>query len=123
MRFAICVEPAFDDLVAIKIRANGVFQCSDQESRHFAFWCVTQVPAHRYTFGVPDLRGHPVVGVSGLEIEAAKETHDHPRASGGIGLAAFHGIEDRFARILLRPDGGITRRSLLPTHDGGLVSL
>jgi hypothetical protein len=43
--------------------------------------------------------------------------------SGGVGLAAFRGIEDRFARILLRPDGGITRRRLLPTHDDSLISL
>ena len=95
VHFTLRVEPAFDDLIAVEIRADRVFQCSDKESRRLACRCVTQIAAHWHAFGVSDLRGHPVVRVRGFEIEAAEEAHDHPRAGGGVGLAALHRVEDR----------------------------
>jgi adenylate cyclase len=38
-----------------------------------------------------------------LEVEAAEQSHRHARAGRRIGLAAFHGVEQRLARVLGRP--------------------
>ena len=81
------------------------------------FGAVRQVAAHRDALGVADRRGHAVVRVRRLEVPAAEEAHDHPRAGGGVGLAALHRVEDRLARVLGRPDGRVAGGADLPVHD------
>src|SRR5262249_45602205 len=41
----------------------------------------------------------------------------------GITFAALHGIEDRLARVLRGPDGGITGSDRLPAHDYAALAL
>ena len=40
------------------------------------------------------------------EFPAAEEAHQHTRSGGGVGFLAPHGIEQRLARVLARPDRG-----------------
>ena len=68
-------SPAFDDLVAVEVGANGVFEGGIEEGRRFASEAICQITAHRYTPGVADLRQQAVVRVFCLEIPAAKKAH------------------------------------------------
>src|SRR5207248_9908882 len=55
------------------------------------------------------------------EVEAAKEAHDGPRATGGIGFAALHGRKQRVARVLFRPDDGQATAVGLEPQKVGLI--
>src|SRR6185369_8406977 len=67
MNFAPGIEPSFDDLDAIEIRANWIFQCGDEECRGLAGGSVSQITAHGNALGVADGGGHAVGRVGPLE--------------------------------------------------------
>src|SRR4029434_8957044 len=115
VNFALGIEPSFDDLDAIEIRANGIFQRGDEECRGLAGRSVAQITAHGNALGVADGGGHAVARVDPLEIPAAEEPHGHARAGRGICLAALHCVEDRRAAVLGPPYRGITRGGNVPT--------
>src|SRR4029077_8362471 len=72
------------------------------------------------TLGVANYRRASGVGVGRREVVTAEEADEHARAGGRVGFAALHGVEDRLARVLARPDCGVARSSRLPAHDHGL---
>ena len=80
-----------------------------------------EIAAHRHALGVANYRRAAGVGVGRREVVAAEEADDHARAGRRVGLAALHGVEDRLARVLGRPDCGVARSSRLPAHDHCLL--
>ncbi len=73
-----------------------------------------QVAAHRHALRVAGLGEVARLRVVGVEVVAAEEAHDHPRAGRAVGLLALHRVPQRLARVLGRPHGGIAGGHVLP---------
>src|SRR6185369_8545708 len=97
VNFAPGIEPSFDDLDAIEIRANGIFQRGDEECRRLAGGSVAQITPHGNALGVADGRA----GVLG-------------RPYSGITRGRYFPIHDRHAGLWIVNEGlGQTLRTWL----------
>src|SRR5262249_30720731 len=60
---AVLVEPALDNLIAIEVGADRVFQCSYKKRGHFTWGRSLQVAPHWHALAVAKLGRQAVVGI------------------------------------------------------------
>src|SRR5262249_17766234 len=123
---AILLYPALDDLNALQFRARVALPARVHDPTDRKAWrpvdlALEQRAAHRDTAGVALRCKVALLAYPLGEVEAAKEAHDRPRATGRKGFAALQGREDGVARVLFCPDTGHAATVRLQAQKIGLV--
>ncbi len=117
MKFTSRILPAFNNLDAVEIAAQGIFHGSDQKARRLAIRRLAQIASHRHAFFIPYPGRKPRLSVFVCKVPAAEKPDDDTRSGGGIDFFSLHRVEDRLAGVLRRPDGRVAGSRLLPAID------
>ena len=105
-----------------RLPPSGILHRRDEERRRLARRRGREVAAHRHALRVTRC-GKIAARVGRRVIPAAEEAHRHARPGRRVDLAALHRIEQRLARVLLRPHRRVAGSGLLPAHDHALGRL
>lgn len=114
MGIAVGVHPAFDDLDAIEISTDGVFEGDGHKAGGVCFVARSEFAAHGDAFPVAEEGGIAGGEIVVAEVPAAEEADHHAWAGRAVYFAAFDGVEDGGAGIFLGPNGGEAGGDELP---------
>ena len=119
LRHPLGVEPALDDLNTIEVCVLRIFDGANQEARRLTLRSLREIGTHRNTLGVARRRDVTRGCIGAREFVATEETELDSRSSRRVHLFALHGLEERFTRVLGRPDAGQARSAHVPTGRPG----
>ena len=66
-----CHRPSLDDLVAVEISPDRVFECRNEEGRRLSCRCRSEIGTHRHTFGITEHRRTAGIGIGLDEVVTA----------------------------------------------------